>query len=77
MQHAEVFFSFVVIVVLTAFIVVFLLYGRLVRLIIHDWVVQCGLQALAEILKVLQGSGRGLKILNLHLLLLLDWDSEL
>ena len=76
MQHAEVLFVFVLIVP-TAFLVAFLLSGHLVRLIVRDWVVLCGLQALAEILKVPQGLGDGFEILNLHLPLPLDEDSEL
>ena len=76
MQHAEILLVFVV-VVTTAFLVAFLLSGRLVRLIVCDWVVQCGLQTFAEILKVSQCSGCGFEILNLHLPLPLDWGSKL
>ena len=76
MQHAEVLFVFVI-VVTTVFLVAFLLSGRFIRLIACDWVDQCGLQALTEILKVSQGSGRRFEILNLHLPLPLDRNSKL
>ena len=76
MQHAKVLFSFVVVVFTKAFLIA-LFSGRLVRLIVRDWVVQCRLQTLAAIVKVFQGSSRRFEILNLHLPLPLDGDSKL
>ena len=75
-QHTEMLLVFVV-VVATALLVAFLLSGRFLRYIVLDWFVQCGLQMLAEILKVSQGSSRRFKFLNLHLPLPLDWNFKL
>ena len=77
MQHAEIFFVFVIVVVLKSFLVAFLLPGCLVRLIVCRRVIQCELQTFAEILEVAYGSSGWLKILNLHLSLPLDGDSKL
>ena len=66
----------VVIEVTTAFLVAFLLSGCLIRFVICEWVVQCGLHVLAEIFKVSQDSGCGFEVLNLHFPLSFDWDSE-
>ena len=76
MQHAEILLVFVVVVAM-AFLVAYLLSRRLFRPIVRDWFVQCGLQGLAEILKVSQGSGCRFKVLNLHLPLPLDQNSEI
>ena len=76
MQHTDIFLVFVV-VVATAFLLAFLVSRRLLRSFVRKCFVQCGLQALAEILKASQGSSRRLKVLNLHLPLPFDQDSEL
>ena len=75
-QHIETFLVIVVVVAM-AFLLAFLLFGRLFRHFVRDQFVQCRLQVLAEILKVSQGSSSRFKVLNLHLPLPLDWDSEL
>ena len=78
MQHAVVFLtSFVVIVVTKVFLVSCLLYGRLVTIIIGRRVFKCGLQTFAEVLEVMQCPGIHFEVLNLHLLLPLDGDSKL
>ena len=64
--------NILVVIVMTAFLVAFLLVEHLFRPIIFQQVFNCGLQTLTEVLKGMQGSYRGLKILNLHLTLPLD-----
>ena len=77
MQHTEMLLVFVDVVV-TVFLVTFLLSRRLLRRrIVRDWFAQCRLQALAEILKVSQGSSCRFEVLNLHLPLPLDQESKL
>ena len=75
-QHAEIIFFFVVVVVPTTLIVA-LFSGHLVRLIVRRRVIQCGLQAFSEVLKVAYSSGFWFEHLNLHLTLPLDGDSKL
>ena len=77
MKHAEIFCVFVFVVIPTAFLVSLLLSRRFIRLIIRRRVIQCGLQKFAEVLKVMQCSGGWFEILNLHLPLPFDGDSEL
>ena len=77
MQNTKIFFVFVVVVVVTAFLVAFLLFGCFVRLGVHMRVVQCVLETFVEILEIANCPGGWHKVLDLHLLLPADWNSEL
>ena len=77
MQHAKMFILFFVVWIATAFFVALALLGHLFRLRVRRTFFQCALETFAEILKFAKCPGGRYEVLNLHLPLPFDGDSEL